>query len=189
MIKENAGGSCRGAAVYPAAHQDMGIEMCPCSDFQTKTIREGEEYPPALFLGKFSQVKQRHKLTNHRHDGRLEPSQVSDQTYRKESCDEKKNTNHYQQESFGKQPKQEGLKGISALRKDELVQRMLEEDAKEQEKQIEDKKAEFGQLDSGIEANGILEVLADGYGFTAVIIICRVENDVYVILHRSAALI
>ena len=61
--------------------------------------------------------------------------------------------------------KARGLKGISALRKDELVQRMLEEDAKEQEKQIEDKKAEFGQLDSGIEANGILEVLADGYGF------------------------
>ena len=27
-----------GAAVYPVAHQDMGIEMCPCSDFQTKTI-------------------------------------------------------------------------------------------------------------------------------------------------------
>ena len=43
-----------GVAVYPAAHQDMGIEMCPCSDFQTKTIREGKEYPPALFLGKFS---------------------------------------------------------------------------------------------------------------------------------------
>ena len=29
--------------------------------------------------------------------------------------------------------KARGLKGISALRKDELVQRMLEEDAKEQE--------------------------------------------------------
>lgn len=43
-----------GAAVYPVAHQDMGIEMCLCSDFQTKTIREGEEYPPALFLGKIS---------------------------------------------------------------------------------------------------------------------------------------
>ena len=48
--------------------------------------------------------------------------------------------------------KARGLKGISALRKEELVQRMLDEDAKEQEKQIEDKKAEFGQLDSGIEA-------------------------------------
>ena len=42
-----------GAAVYPAAYQDMGIEMCPCSDFQTKTIREGEDYPPALFPGNF----------------------------------------------------------------------------------------------------------------------------------------
>ena len=49
MIKENGWGILQGAA-----HQDMGIEMCPCSDFQTKTIREGEEYPPALFLGKFS---------------------------------------------------------------------------------------------------------------------------------------
>ena len=49
--------------------------------------------------------------------------------------------------------KARGLKGISALRKDELVQRMLEEDAKEQEKQIEDKKAEFGQLDNSIWCN------------------------------------
>ena len=76
--------------------------------------------------------------------------------------------------------KARGLKGISALRKDELVQRMLEEDAKEQEKQIEDKKAEFGQLDSGIEANGILEVLADGYGFIRSDNYMPGENDVYV---------
>ena len=41
-------------AAYPVAHQDMGIEMCPCSDFQTKAIREGEEYLPALFQEKFS---------------------------------------------------------------------------------------------------------------------------------------
>ena len=76
--------------------------------------------------------------------------------------------------------KARGLKGISALRKDELVQRMLEEAAKEQEKQIEDKKAEFGQLDSGIEANGILEVLADGYGFIRSDNYMPGENDVYV---------
>ena len=82
--------------------------------------------------------------------------------------------------------KARGLKGISALRKDELVQRMLEEDAKEQEKQIEDKKAEFGQLDSGIEANGILEVVMDS---SAVIIICRVRMMCMYPLHRSAALI
>lgn len=86
---------------------------------------------------------------------------------------------HYQQESSGSS-KARGLKGISALRKDELVQRMLEEDAKEQEKQIEDKKAEFGQLDSGIEANGILEVLADGYGFIRSDNYMPGENDVYV---------
>ena len=61
--------------------------------------------------------------------------------------------------------KARGLKGISGLRKDELVERMLEEDTKEQERQIEEKRAEFSQLDSGIEAHGILEVLADGYGF------------------------
>ena len=56
MLKERKwlGDLAGGAAVYPAAHQDMGIERCPCSDFQTKTIREGEEYPPVLVLGKFS---------------------------------------------------------------------------------------------------------------------------------------
>ena len=60
--------------------------------------------------------------------------------------------------------KARGLKGISALRKDELVQRMLEEDAKEQEKQI--------VMDS-----------------SAVIIICRVRMMCMYPLHRSAALI
>lgn len=87
--------------------------------------------------------------------------------------------------------KARGLRGISALRKEELVQRMLDEDAKdqeiqtakeqkEQEKQIEEKKAEFGQLDSGIEANGILEVLGDGYGFIRSDNYMPGENDVYV---------
>ena len=51
---------------------------------------------------------------------------------------------------------------------------------KETGKQIEDKKAEFGQLDSGIEANGILEVLADGYGFIRSDNYMPGENDVYV---------
>ena len=85
--------------------------------------------------------------------------------------------------------KARGLKGISALRKDELVQRMLEEDAKEQEKQIEDKKTEFGQLDSGIEANGILKCLLTVMDSSAVIIICRVRMMCMYPLHRSAALI
>ncbi len=80
--------------------------------------------------------------------------------------------------------KARGLKGISALKKEELVERMVAEDTreaeKEQEKQIEEKKAEFGQLDSGIEACGILEVLADGYGFIRSDNYLPGENDVYV---------
>lgn len=76
--------------------------------------------------------------------------------------------------------KARGLRGISGLRKDELVERMLAEDAKDQEKQIEEKKAEFVQLDSGIEAHGILEVLADGYGFIRSDNYLPGENDVYV---------
>ena len=76
--------------------------------------------------------------------------------------------------------KARGLKGISGLRKDELVEKMLEEDTKEQERQIEEKRAEFSQLDSGIEAHGILEVLADGYGFIRSDNYLPGENDVYV---------
>ena len=76
--------------------------------------------------------------------------------------------------------KSRGLKGISALRKDELVERMLQEDAKDQEKQLEEKKAEFSQLDSGLEANGILEVMSDGYGFIRSDNYLPGENDVYV---------
>lgn len=76
--------------------------------------------------------------------------------------------------------KARGLKGISALRKDELVARMLEEDTKDQEKKMEEKKAEFSQLDSGIEAHGILEVLSDGYGFIRSDNYLPGENDVYV---------
>lgn len=76
--------------------------------------------------------------------------------------------------------KSRGLKGISGLRKDELVERMLQEDAKDQEKQIEEKKAEFSQLDSGVEANGILEVMSDGYGFIRSDNYLPGDNDVYV---------
>ena len=32
-----------------AAERDVGIEMCPCSNFQTKAVQEGEEDPLALF--------------------------------------------------------------------------------------------------------------------------------------------
>ena len=76
--------------------------------------------------------------------------------------------------------KARGLKGIFGLRKDELVERMLQEDEKDREKKLEEKKAEFSHLDSGIEANGILEVLSDGYGFIRSDNYLPGENDVYV---------
>ena len=77
--------------------------------------------------------------------------------------------------------KARGMEGISGMRKAELIQAMLEQDEKEKmEKQTEKpvekpektEKAEknnpedtLSSLDSGVTANGILEVLADGYGF------------------------
>ena len=131
--------------------------------------------------------------------------------------------------------KARGLKGISALRKPELVQRMLEEDEKEsslqnentpkgreevkQESRPEAKpevrsesrpetkpevrsesrpemkqevrsesrpeiksegKGEAAQLDSGEKANGILEVLPDGYGFIRCENYLPGDNDIYV---------
>ncbi|MDO5136154.1 MAG: transcription termination factor Rho [Eubacteriales bacterium] len=123
--------------------------------------------------------------------------------------------------------KARGLRGVSGLRKTELVERMLEADAKEskktdsrerkperepvkeQEKQPASAKAEeksssakeesteasegkgerangysvpseTAQLDSGEKANGILEVLADGYGFIRCENYMPGENDIYV---------
>ena len=76
--------------------------------------------------------------------------------------------------------KSRGLKGLSGLKKDELVSKMLAEDEKEQARQIEEKKAELSQIDSGIEAHGILEVMADGYGFIRSDNYLPGENDVYV---------
>ena len=119
--------------------------------------------------------------------------------------------------------KARGLKGVSALRKPELVQRMLEEDEKEsslqnentpkgreevkQESRPEAKpevrsesrpetkqevrsesrpeiksegKGEAAQLDSGEKANGILEVLPDGYGFIRCENYLPGDNDIYV---------
>lgn len=83
--------------------------------------------------------------------------------------------------------KARGLKGISALRKEELVQRMLDEDAKEQEKQIEGKKAEFGQLDSGIEAMVFWKCSRTVMDLSAAIITCRVKMMCMYPLLRFAA--
>lgn len=49
--------------------------------------------------------------------------------------------------------------------------------------------SESTQLDSGEKANGILEVLPDGYGLSDVRIICRVRTTFMFLLPRSAALI
>ena len=125
--------------------------------------------------------------------------------------------------------KARGLKGISTLRKPELIERMLEEDEKEkasagsaeskntehrQEESAREEScareenrvrgprtsydtserknyqerteytcknpAETAQLDSGEKANGILEVLPDGYGFIRCANYLPGENDIYV---------
>ncbi len=49
--------------------------------------------------------------------------------------------------------------------------------------------SESTQLDSGEKANGILEVLPDGYGFIRCENYLPGENDIYVHLLRYAALI
>ena len=119
--------------------------------------------------------------------------------------------------------KARGLKGISTLRKPELIERMLEEDEKErasagsaeskntehrqeesarEENRVREPRASYdtserknyqerteytyknpaetAQLDSGEKANGILEVLPDGYGFIRCANYLPGENDVYV---------
>ncbi len=93
--------------------------------------------------------------------------------------------------------KARGLKGISTLKKSELVERMVEEDQKEKsaenrsvESKITESKneeakgskapMEQSELDSGITVNGILEVLPDGYGFIRSNNYLPGENDVYV---------
>lgn len=75
------------------------------------------------------------------------------------------------------------LKGISTLKKQELVERMLEEDERTKAKHsgTSDKEIhDIDKLDSGETASGILEVLQDGYGFIRCENYLPGENDVYV---------
>ena len=98
--------------------------------------------------------------------------------------------------------KARGMKGISTLKKSELIERMLQEDEKdkkiEKEKKVEKEEIlntqpatkpeprsdrppmEQSELDSGICLKGILEVLPDGYGFIRSDNYLPGENDVYV---------
>ena len=87
--------------------------------------------------------------------------------------------------------KARGLKGISTMKKAELIERMLEEDEKEKktvkatvkelsantgDKEVHD----IDKLDSGITVRGILEVMQDGYGFIRSANYLPGDNDVYV---------
>lgn len=83
--------------------------------------------------------------------------------------------------------KSRGLKGVSAMKKADLIEAMVAEDEKDNVKEVkaEIKNEKQGsidieQLDSGDSANGILEVLPDGYGFIRCANYLPGENDVYV---------
>lgn len=86
------------------------------------------------------------------------------------------------------------MKGISGMKKGDLIDAMLALDEKEKQKEaIEEAKEEvkeemkekkeetdIEQLDSGHTANGILEVMQDGFGFIRCENYLPGENDVYV---------
>ena len=93
--------------------------------------------------------------------------------------------------------KSRGIKGATGLKKAELIELMLAEDEKDKAagKDVEPKpvlrapgenkeeKAEDkfpSELDSGITANGILEIMPDGFGFIRCENYLPGENDVYV---------
>ena len=104
--------------------------------------------------------------------------------------------------------KSRGIKGISTMKKADVVEAMLAEDEKETEKEAEKKKAVEKteekslenvaekaadkqavknnadainmELDSGITVKGILEVMPDGFGFIRSANYLPGENDVYV---------
>lgn len=83
--------------------------------------------------------------------------------------------------------KDRGLKGISTMKKAEIVDLLLAEDekdkAKEVKEEVKNEKAgttDIDQLDSGEIAHGILEVLPDGFGFIRSANYLPGENDIYV---------
>ena len=94
--------------------------------------------------------------------------------------------------------KARGLKGISTMKKAEVIELMLKEDESEKEKEkkssretVKEMSANTGdkelkelhdidKLDSGIGVRGILEVMPDGYGFIRSANYLPGENDIYV---------
>ena len=71
------------------------------------------------------------------------------------------------------------MSGISTMKKAELVEAMLEQDEKDKLK-TEKAALDIEQLDSGEVANGILEVMSDGFGFIRSANYLPGENDIYV---------
>ena len=100
--------------------------------------------------------------------------------------------------------KSRGIKGLTGLKKEQIIEKMLEEDEKTKaelkkeekteakaeaknyrteisdEEELSAVKEDLSSLDSGITANGVLEVLADGYGFIRSENYLPGENDIYV---------
>ncbi len=87
--------------------------------------------------------------------------------------------------------KARGIKGLSGIKKADLVELMLEQDEKDKEaeqQQVKEMSANTGdkevhdidRLDSGTVASGILEVMPDGYGFIRSANYLPGDNDVYV---------
>ena len=85
--------------------------------------------------------------------------------------------------------KARGIKGVSSLKKGQIIERMLEEDAKEAEEAEKNGTAEeransfkddYAALDSGEEAEGILEVMPGGFGFIRCDNYMPGDHDIYV---------
>ena len=89
--------------------------------------------------------------------------------------------------------KEKGIKGITAMKKNELVDILTKADEKIEElrlkkqaeivsesKEKKDIREDLAMLDSGEVKEGILEVLSDGYGFIRCDNYLPGENDVYV---------
>lgn len=85
--------------------------------------------------------------------------------------------------------KARGIKGVSSLKKGQIIERMLEEDAKEAEEAEKNGTAEeransfkddYAALDSGEVAEGILEVMPEGFGFIRCDNYMPGDHDIYV---------
>ena len=95
--------------------------------------------------------------------------------------------------------KARGIKGISTMKKADVIEAMLQEDEKEKAKETKEQKKDsretvkemsantgdkelhdIDKLDSGIAASGILEVMSDGFGFIRSENYLPGDNDVYV---------